>query len=189
MGLYLLCAHALISIGVCRKWSYTLLKQDALKDKTTPQPYGGHNNSESALLNLPPEIRLEIWRLLVPHNEKPKVMCEGRYLRRDDRQGARLCSGCDELDLLKISHQLRSELSPLFAMRDAVFQFCTEVCAKRFMGEIAGCEELGVSNAVVELIHVDGLMRNWCGTGRLRARRRVAEGYCDPSYAFQVTFT
>ncbi len=122
---------------MCRKCSYTLLKKDALKDNTTPRSHEDHNSSESLLLNLPPEIRLEIWRLLVPHNENPKVMCEGQYPCGEGQGPRKLCSRWDELDLLKINYQLRSELSPLFAMRHAVFQFCTGVCANRFMGEIA----------------------------------------------------
>ena len=173
---------------MCRKRSYTLLKKDSQRNRTTPQLNEDYKSSESPLLNLPPEIRLEIWNLLLPHNEDPKVMCEGQSRRRSG-QDVTLCSRCDELDLLKINRQVRSEMAPLFAMRHAVSQFCTEVCAKRFMDEIACYEELGVSKAVIEIIHIDALRPHWCGTGRLMAQQRVMEGFSDPTYTFQVTFT
>ncbi len=174
---------------MCQKWSYTLLKKDVLKDKTAPRSHEDRNSFESPLLNLPPEIRLEIWRLLAPHNENPRVICRGRLPRRGGQALRELCSRWNELDLLKINHQIRSEMLPLFAMRHAAFQFCTEVCAKRLMDEIACYEELGVSKAVIELIHIFGLGGSWCGTGRYRVRKRVIEGGSDPNFAFQVTFT
>ncbi|ERF75147.1 hypothetical protein EPUS_06187 [Endocarpon pusillum Z07020] len=175
-------------IGVRQKRSYTLLKKDSPKSRTTPRLNKGYKGSESPLLNLPAEMRLEIWKLLLPHNEDPRVMCEGQPRRRKG-QAVTLCSRCDELDLLKIHHQVRSELAPLFAMRRAVSQFCTEACAKRFMDEIACYEELGVSKAVIETIHIDLLKPAWCGKGRLMAKQRVMAGLSDPTYTFQVTLT
>lgn len=186
--LHILRTHVVDSIGVRRKRSYTLLQKDSPKNRTTPQLNEDYKSSESPLLNLPPEIRLEIWNLLLPHNEGPKVMCEGQP-RRGRGQDAILCSRCDELDLLKINRQVRSEMAPLFAMRRAVSQFCTEACAKKFMDEIACFEELGVSKAVIEIIHIDHLRPHWCGTGRLMAQQRVMAGFSDPTYTFQVTFT
>lgn len=171
-----------------RKQSYTLLKKDAPGNRTTPQLNEDYKSSESPLLNLPPEIRLEIWDLLLPHNEDPRVMCEGQP-RRGRGQDAISCSRCVELDLLKINRQVRSEMASLFAMRHAVSQFCTEACAKRFMDEIACYEELGVSKAVIEIIHIDLLKPAWCGTGRLMAKQRVMAGFSDPTYTFQVTLT
>jgi hypothetical protein len=73
-------------------------------------------------------------------------------------------------------------------MQNAVFQFSTEACAKKFMDQVACAGGFGVSKAIVELVHVEQGTRKSCGTGLCIAIQEVTDGYGHASFTFQMMF-
>jgi hypothetical protein len=175
------------SIGICGRRAYKLVKTDpeAGNAACTDRYYG---ISESPLLNLPAEIRNEIWRLIIPQYHNPHPKCRGGHDRLSHKQAPN-CPAKGDFEVLNINRQMRAEIAPLFGIHQTVFEFCTTACAKRLMDEVACFEGLGVTKASVEMVHITSVMPCRCGTGNVRAMGIVSNGGSHPSFAFQVSFT